>query len=79
MECAYWMAIILSCLNVLRICEVGSLSFVASSFIEGMCVVALAPDANTISGATFQPLASCEPKTVPTFSLNLSKMLVDIF
>ena len=57
MECAYRMAIILNCLNVLHICDVGSLSFVASSFIEGMWVVALAPDANTISGATCHPRA----------------------
>ena len=35
-ECAYCMAIILICLNVLLICDVGSLSFVSSSFIEGM-------------------------------------------
>ena len=57
MVCAYCMAIIFICLNVLLICDVGSLSFVASSFIEGMWMVALAPDANTISGATFQPRA----------------------
>ena len=37
-------------------CDVGSLSCVASAFIEGICVVALAPEASTISGATFQPL-----------------------
>ena len=56
-EWAYCMAIMLICLNVFLICDVGSLSFVSSSFIEGMWVVALAPDASTISGATFQPLA----------------------
>jgi hypothetical protein len=52
------MAIMLSCLNVLLMCDVGSLSFVASAFIEGMWVVARAPDANTIIGATFQPRAT---------------------
>jgi hypothetical protein len=51
------MAIILICLNVPRICDGGNLSFVTSSFMEGMCVVALAPDAKTRSRATFQPLA----------------------
>ena len=56
-ECAYCVAIILICLNVLLIWVVGSLSIVSSSFIEGMCVVALAPDGSTISGAMFQPLA----------------------
>ena len=35
-ECAYCMAIMLICLNVFLICDVGSLSFVSSSFIEGM-------------------------------------------
>ena len=56
-EWAYCMAIILICLNVFLTCDVGILSFVTSSFIEGMWVVARAPDANTKSGATFQPLA----------------------
>ena len=56
-ECAYCVAIMLSCLNVCRICVIGSLSFVSSSVIDGMCVVALAPDASTMSGATFHPLA----------------------
>ena len=51
------MAIMLICLNVLQIWDIGSLSFVSSSFIEGMWVVALAPDASTMSGATFQPRA----------------------
>jgi hypothetical protein len=35
-ECAYYVAITLICLNVFWICDVGSLSFVSSSFIEGM-------------------------------------------
>ena len=56
-ECAYCVAMMLICLNVWRICVLGSLSFVSNSVIEGMCVVALAPDASTISGATFHPLA----------------------
>jgi hypothetical protein len=57
--CAYCMVIRLICLNVFRICGGGSLSFVSSSFIKGMWVVALAPAASTytMSGAVFQPLA----------------------
>ena len=51
------MAIRLICLNVFRICDVESLSFVSSSFIEGMWVVALAPDARTMSGVVFHHLA----------------------
>ena len=47
----------LICRNVFLICDVGSLSFVSSSVIEGIYVVALAPDASTISGATSQPLS----------------------
>ena len=49
-EWAYCMAIILICLNVFRTCNVGSLSCVMSSFIEGMYVVARAPDVKTKSG-----------------------------
>ena len=33
----------------------GSLSFVSRFFIDGMCVVALAPATSTMSGATFHP------------------------
>ena len=47
----------LICLNVLLIFVVGSLNLVSSAFIDGMCVVALAHVAITMSGATFQPLA----------------------
>jgi ABC-type amino acid transport system permease subunit len=42
---------------VFLIFVVGSLSFVSNSFIDGMWVVALAPYANTLSGATFHPFA----------------------
>ena len=38
-------------------CDVGSLSFVSNSAIEGIYVVALTPDASTISGATFHSLS----------------------
>ena len=56
-ECAYCVAIMLICLNVLLIFMIGSLSILFSLFIDGMCVVALAPAANTMSGVTFHPLA----------------------
>ena len=36
---------------------IGILRLVSNSFVDGMCVVALAPAANTMNGATFQPLA----------------------
>ena len=57
MECAYCVAIMLICLNVFFIFVIGSLSVVSSFFIDGMCVVPLAPASNTMSGATFQPFA----------------------
>jgi hypothetical protein len=55
MECAYCVAIMLICLNVSLIFVIGSLSVVSSFFIDGICVVLLAPATNTMSGATFQP------------------------
>ena len=51
------MAIRLFCLNVFQICDVGSLSFVYSSFIEGMWVMTLAPNASTMSDVVFHSLA----------------------
>ena len=33
----------------------GSLNFVSRSFIDGVCVVPLAPAAMTMSGSTFHP------------------------
>ena len=50
------MAILLICLNVLLIFMTGSSSIVSSLFIDGMCVAALAPATNTMSGATFHSL-----------------------
>jgi hypothetical protein len=44
-------AIMLICLNVLLIFIIGS--FISKLFIDGMCVVALAPATKTMSGATF--------------------------
>ena len=55
MECAYCVAIMLICLNVLLILVIGSVNVVSSFFIDGICVVPLAPAASTMSEATFQP------------------------
>ena len=52
----YCVAIMFICLNVFRICDVGSLSFVSNFVIEGMCVAALAPDASTMNEVVFHPL-----------------------
>ena len=35
---------------------IGSLKYGSRCFIDGMCVVALAPTTKLMSGATFQPL-----------------------
>ena len=37
---------------------IGILKLVSSNFIDGMCVVALAPAVMTIRGSTFHPLAA---------------------
>ena len=55
MECAYCVAIMLICLNVFLIFVIGSVNVVSNFFIDGICVVPLAPAASTMSGATFQP------------------------
>ena len=46
----------LICLNVFLIFVIGSVNVVSSFFIDGICVVPLAPATITMSGATFQPL-----------------------
>ena len=56
MECAYCVAIMLICLNMFFIFVIGILNDVSKFFIDGICVVPLAPTTNTMSGATFQPL-----------------------
>ena len=55
MEYAYCVAIMLICLNMFFIFVIGILNDVSKFFIDGMCVVPLAPATNTMSGATFQP------------------------
>ena len=46
----------LICWNVVFIFMIGSWSIVSRFFIDGICVVALAPAISIVNGATFQPL-----------------------
>ena len=55
MELAYCMAIVLISLNVWLIDVSGIWNIVYICFLEGMCVVPLAPAEMTISGSTFHP------------------------
>ena len=55
---AYCMAMVLMFLKVFRMDGIGSLNLSSSSFIDGMCVAALAPAVITISGSIFQPRAT---------------------
>jgi hypothetical protein len=52
------MAIVLMFLKVFQMDGIGSLNLSSSSFIDGMCVVALAPVVITMSGLIFQPRAA---------------------
>ena len=52
---AYCMAMVFITLNVCFIDVSHMLNFVSSCFIEGACVVPLAPAVMTMSGSTFQP------------------------
>ena len=54
---AYCMAIVFMFLKVFLMVGKGILKLSTSSFIDGMCVVALAPAVMTIRGSTFHPLA----------------------
>ena len=54
---AYCMAIVFMFLKVFLMVGIGILKLSTSSFIDGMCVVALAPAVMTIRGSTFHPLA----------------------
>ena len=50
-----------NCIDVLKVflmVGIGILKLVSSNFIDGMCVVALAPAVMTIRGSTFHPLAA---------------------
>ncbi|KAG0597390.1 hypothetical protein M758_UG334300 [Ceratodon purpureus] len=56
-DMAYCMAIVFMFLKVFLMVGKGILKLSTSSFIDGMCVVALAPAVMTIGGSTFHPLA----------------------
>ena len=47
---------VLMSIKVCLIVSLGILNFSSKIFIEGVCVVALAPAMMTISGSTFHPL-----------------------
>jgi hypothetical protein len=55
---AYLIAIVLMFLKVFLMIGIGILNLFSSDFIEGMCVVALAPAVIIIRGSTFHPLAA---------------------
>ena len=55
---AYFIAIVLMFLKVFLMVGIGILNVLSSAFIDGMCVVALAPAMITIRGLTFHPLAA---------------------
>ena len=55
---AYFIAIVLMFLKVFLMVGIGILNLLSSDFIDGMCVVALAPAVIIIRGSTFHPLAS---------------------
>ena len=55
---AYCMAMVLMFFKVFRMDGIGSLNLSSSSFIDGMCVAALAPVVITMSGSIFQPRAT---------------------
>ena len=54
---AYCMAIVFMFLKVFLMVGIGIWNFSSSDFIDGMCVVALAPAVMTIRGSTFHPRA----------------------
>ena len=57
-DMAYFIAILLMFLKVFLMVGIGILNLFSRTFIDGICVVALAPAVITISGSTFHPLAT---------------------
>jgi hypothetical protein len=55
---AYFIAIVLMFLKVFLMVGIGILKLFLSDFIDGMCVVAMAPAVMIIRGSTFHPLAA---------------------
>ena len=54
-ELAWCIAMVFISLNVCLIYVLGMLNLLTKCFIEGVCVVPLAPAVMTMSGSTFQP------------------------
>jgi hypothetical protein len=57
-DMAYFIAIVLMFLKVFLMVGIGILNLFSSAFIDGMCVVALAPAVIVIRGSTFHSLAA---------------------
>ena len=57
-DMAYFIAIVLMFLKVFLMVGMGILNLSSSDFIDGMCVVALAPAVIIIRGSTLHPLAA---------------------
>ena len=55
---AYFIAIVLMFLKVFLMVGKGILNLFSSDFIDGMCVVVVAPAVIMIRGSTFHPLAA---------------------
>ena len=55
-DIACCIAMVLMSMKVCLIVSLGILSFSSKKFVEGVCVVALAPAVMTTSGSTFHPL-----------------------
>ena len=64
----------LICWNVSFIFMRGSLNFVSRFFIDGMCVMALAPATSAMSGATFHPLVMMLLMSGSYFVIYLSRV-----
>ena len=54
---AYFIAMVLMFLKVFLMVGIGILNLFSSDFIDGICVVALAPEVMIMRGSTFHPLA----------------------
>lgn len=54
--CAYGVVIMFICLNMLLIFVIGIFSFTSNLFIDGMCVVSLAPETKIMIWALVHPL-----------------------
>ena len=76
MECAYCVANMLICLNMFLIFVIGIVNVVSNLYIDGVCVVNLAPATSIMSGATFQPFVMMLFMRGWYFMIFLSRVLV---